>query len=412
MSKQIVTLDSIIVSKGLQTGPFGSQLKANEYTVTGIPVVMPKDISNGEIITDEIARVPEAKARKLAKHRIVLGDIIFPRRGDLGRIGVTKKENEGWLCGTGCLRARLKDEVDTNYIHQYVQLTSVKKWLERNALGQTMLNLNTEIISNLPIYLTSLPEQTAIADLLSIWDAAIEKNERLIEAKQKIMKGLMQQLLFGKRQFPDFVQSTERHETRWGSYPVDWDYPCIGEIAEQVSEKNRDGNELPVLSCTKHQGLMDSLAYFGKQVFSKDLSNYKIVKCGQFAYATNHIEEGSIGYQDLYEEALISPMYTVFETGDQINVHFLHLVLKTELYRHIFEANTSASVDRRGSLRWKEFAKIHVPLPSIEEQETIVRVFEAADKEISLLKNLLDAFKMQKRGLMQKLLTGLWRVKL
>jgi phosphatidylserine/phosphatidylglycerophosphate/cardiolipin synthase-like enzyme len=67
--------------------------------------------------------------------RITVGDILFPRRGDLGRIGVAKPEYEGWLCGSGCLRARLKDEVDFNYIHQYVQLDSVKKWLESNAHG-------------------------------------------------------------------------------------------------------------------------------------------------------------------------------------------------------------------------------------------------------------------------------------
>ena len=148
-----VRLASIAASKGLQTGPFGSQLKAEEYSEFGVPVVMPKDIYSGQIVTDGIARVPETIAKKLAKHRIVTGDILFPRRGDLGRIAVVSQENEGWLCGTGCLRARLKADVDTNYVHQYVQLESVKRWLDSNALGQTMLNLNTEIIGNLPIFI-------------------------------------------------------------------------------------------------------------------------------------------------------------------------------------------------------------------------------------------------------------------
>ena len=197
----------------------------------------------------------------------------------------------------------------------------------------------------------------------------------------------------------------------WGGIPEDWKYPRIGDVALGVSLKNPEGRNLPVLSCTKHQGLVDSLSYFGKRVFSQNLSNYRLVKRGQFAYATNHIEEGSIGYQDLYDEALVSPIYTVFETSDEIEDRFLFLVLKTELYRHIFEVNTSSSVDRRGSLRWSEFAKIHVPLPSLEEQRKIVALFDLLDEEIALLRRSLDLLKKQKTALMQQLLTGRLRVK-
>lgn len=161
MSRSMVALGAIVAPKRLQTGPFGSQLKAEEYTEYDVPVIMPKDICDGKILSSGIARVPEDKAKKHAKHRIVPGDILFPRRGNLGRIGVATKKNEGWICGSGCLRARLKNIIDTNYILQYVQLALVKRWLESNALGQTMLNLNTEIISNLPIFLVPKKEQTA-----------------------------------------------------------------------------------------------------------------------------------------------------------------------------------------------------------------------------------------------------------
>jgi type I restriction enzyme S subunit len=255
-------------------------------------------------------------------------------------------------------------------------------------------------------------EQVRIADVLEEWDHAITLTERLIAAKQQLRRGLMQQLLTGKRRFPGFVQSVGTRETRWGSYPKDWAYPRIGAVASHVSTINRNGEALPVLSCTKHRGLVDSLEYFGKQVYSKDLSTYKVVKRGQFAYATNHIEEGSIGYQDLHDQALISPMYTVFEADGTVDDRFLFLVLKTELYRHIFEANTSASVDRRGSLRWPEFARLHVPLPSLDEQRAIVGAFEIVDRELTLLKSQLTALQTQKRGLMQQLLTGKVRVPL
>jgi type I restriction enzyme S subunit len=186
----------------------------------------------------------------------------------------------------------------------------------------------------------------------------------------------------------------------------------IEKIAKEVKSTNGSNQDIPVLSCTKYDGLVDSLSYFGKQVFSVDTSKYKVVKKGQFAYATNHIEEGSIGYQNLYPKGLVSPMYTVFETNQFIDDSYLYKVLKTDIYRHIFQVNTSASVDRRGSLRWKEFAKLPIPLPPMKEQKRIADILNTARKEIDLLKKQLEAFRKQKRGLMQKLLTGQWRVKI
>jgi type I restriction enzyme, S subunit len=159
------------------------------------------------------------------------------------------------------------------------------------------------------------------------------------------------------------------------------------------------------------EGLVDSLTYFNKQVFSLDTSTYKVVTRGQFAYATNHIEEGSIGYQDVYDKGLVSPMYTVFETNKDMDDSYLYKVFKSVVYLHIFRANTSSSVDRRGSLRWKEFAKLPIPLPPIEEQKQIAAILTTARQEIDLLKKQAEAYRRQKRGLMQRLLTGEWRVR-
>jgi type I restriction enzyme S subunit len=185
----------------------------------------------------------------------------------------------------------------------------------------------------------------------------------------------------------------------------------IGSVAKEVKVNNDEDENIPVLSCTKHNGLVDSLSYFGKQVFSLDTSKYKVVRRGEFAYATNHIEEGSIGYQDLHDKGLVSPMYTVFKTSNSIDDGYLYSVLKTETFRHMFQVHTSASVDRRGSLRWKEFSKLPIPMPPIEEQRRIAARLNLVRQEIDLLKRRAEAYRRQKRGLIQKLLTGTWRAK-
>jgi len=185
----------------------------------------------------------------------------------------------------------------------------------------------------------------------------------------------------------------------------------IGDIAHQVNERNFTDDDLPVLSSTKHAGLVDSLTYFGRQIYSDDRSDYKVVRRWQFAYATNHIEEGSIGYQSSYDAGLVSPMYTVFETVDGISDMYLYTVLKTETYRAIFKKNTSGSVNRRGSLRWNTFKQIRVPLPSQIEQGKISETLLSLNTVQEVYQKLLGKFKEQKRGLMQQLLTGAVRVR-
>ncbi|WP_310488346.1 restriction endonuclease subunit S [Chamaesiphon sp. VAR_69_metabat_338] len=280
-----------------------------------------------------------------------------------------------------------------------------------NVAGHGTGRLDTTLLKEFPIDLPPLLEQCRIAEMLGVWDESIDLLEKLIGRVRSRKQGLMQQLLTGKKRFKEFEGSDNRQKTLYGSLPSDWKYIPIADIAQEYSTKNKQANDLTVLSCSKYKGLVNSLEYFGKQVFSEDTSTYKIVKYGMFAYATNHIDEGSIGYQNLCDKALISPMYTVFKT-DSNRVHdlFLYSVLKTEYYRQIFSINTSASVERRGSLRWKDFSKIKVPLPSIAEQEKIAAVLSAADEEISTLEKQLAAYKQQKLGLMQQLLTGRIRI--
>lgn len=389
---------------GLQTGPFGSQLHASDYHEQGVPVIMPKDIVRNQILEMTIARIPESKADQLKRHRCAVGDIVFARRGEIGRCGLITEREKGWLCGTGCLRFRPSKRVAPSFLIHLLTTAESTQWLISKAVGQTMLNLNTAIIAGIPLKLPTLVEQHKIATILDTWEEAQRMLETLLAMKSLLQRCLNQQLVTGNRRFPDLVQDKTVRQTRYGAVPSDWDYVPIGDIAHECLDKNTDGKKLPVLSCTKHEGLVDSLTYFGRRIFSEDTSTYKIVREGQFAYATNHIEEGSIGYQYQYHEALVSPMYTVFKTDERVDDSFLYKLLKTDLYRHIFEVNTSASVNRRGSLRWSNFAKIKVALPSIEEQRRIVSFLSTCDKEIQLLRQQLDGIERQKQALKQKLL--------
>ncbi|EJL9433614.1 restriction endonuclease subunit S [Vibrio cholerae] len=387
MNKYTQPLANLVVSKGLQTGPFGSQLKAEEYTEDGIPVVMPKDIYGGKIKIDTIARTSIEKAKSLQKHFLQEGDILFPRRGDLGRIAVASKDNEGWICGTGCLRARLSEEVLPKYIHQFVLMPQVVRWLENNALGQTMLNLNTTIIGELPVYAPPMETQKSIADALQTWDNAIEKTEALIAAKEKQFEWLTSNMI-----------NRAGHKRTAASG-----------LMTEVSKRNKNSTIERVLSVTNHSGFVLPEEQFERRVASTNVSNYKVVEQGQYAYNPSRINVGSIARLDDWENGILSPMYVVFKLDTQkvCSDYFLHWLNSSEARQRI---KNSAQGSVRETVSFKDLGAIDIPLPAMDVQKDVTYKLNLAQKEISLLKKTLEQYRSQKRGLMQKLLTGEWQV--
>ena len=191
MKWEKVTLGEI--SSGIQTGPFGSQLHQSDYSDDGIPVIMPKDLQDGHISEASIARVSPQHVERLARHKVSSGDILYSRRGDVGRCAFAGEKEAGWLCGTGCLRVTVDPaKAVPKFVFYHLQKQETIGWVEKHAVGATMLNLNTSILSNIPLEIPPLPEQQRIVDALSTYDDLIENNQKQIklleEAAQRLYK--------------------------------------------------------------------------------------------------------------------------------------------------------------------------------------------------------------------------------
>jgi type I restriction enzyme, S subunit len=175
----------------IQTGPFGSQLHESDYSTDGVPVVMPKDIIEGRIVTQSVARISPEHVKRLSRHKLELGDIVYGRRGDIGRQALIRLEQKGWLCGTGCLRLSLGDSViDSLFFHYYLRQESVIRWISNQAVGATMPNLNTGILRSVPVSFPSLPDQRRIAGILSAYDDLIENCQRRIRILGEMARSL------------------------------------------------------------------------------------------------------------------------------------------------------------------------------------------------------------------------------
>ncbi len=278
------------------------------------------------------------------------------------------------------------------YLKYYLDYIRLSKYAQTGALPA----YNASDLKTIQLPIPPLPEQKKIAEILTTWDEAIVNCKSTINSLKDRNKGLAQQLNTGKKRLRGFDDK--------------WKIKKIKDFSLEISMKNKNDDDLVVLSCTKHNGLVPSLEYFGRKIYSDNLKTYKIVEKNVFAYATNHIEEGSIGYQSKYEKALISPMYTVFKTDDDINDEFLFRVLKSNTYIQEYQKRMEGSIDRRGGLRWQEFSKIKVSVPPYEEQTAIALALETADQELKSYETKLEALQLQKKGLMQQLLTGKIRV--
>lgn len=183
----------------IQTGPFGSQLHAEEYVSEGVPVIMPQDLVDGKISLEKIARISEEKAKILKRHKVRPNDIVFARRGELSRCLAVEKEHSGWICGTGCMLLRPpKEQLIAKWFVEIYRNHLSQRQILSQAVGTTMVNLNTKLLENLLIARPELNEQTQIIEILGELNTLIDQEQKNYSKRQKLKTGLMQDLLTGK----------------------------------------------------------------------------------------------------------------------------------------------------------------------------------------------------------------------
>ena len=248
------TLGEICKAQGgaIQTGPFGSQLHTSDYKESGTPVVMPTNIGDGGIVIDGIARIDKIDVERLSQHKLRLNDIVFSRRGDVTKNALIRPHEVDWFCGTGCLKVRLGDESIANakFISHCLRLPETKDWLVRHAVGATMPNLNTGILSAVPINLPPLKTQVQIAEILGEIDDRItllrETNTTLEAIAQALFKSWFVDFdpVHAKQQgrepegmdantaalFPDSFEESEL-----GLVPMGWRNSTLGAICKENS---------------------------------------------------------------------------------------------------------------------------------------------------------------------------------
>ena len=382
----------------VKTGPFGAQLHQSDYVKSsGTPIVTVEHLSERGLNHKNLPLVSDTDKNRLKQYVLSTNDIVFSRVGSVDRCSIVSEKENGWLFSGRLLRIRpQKDQVYSPYLVLLFQTEKFKHYMRSVAVGGTMPSLNTQILSKVKICLPPLPEQKAIADTLQTWDTTIEKTEALIAAKEKQFDILTRNHI-----------SVRQSSSSW--------------------QPNTIGN------------IFDIKTYSSKSSLIKDEGTYYIVDMGSISRKGNLIKtkktdtlvdplnendlvmpKDDIGGGNIIGKVAIIEKNGAFSCGD----HVYRLVLKSNSCDPYFlkylincpainrRLRAKANGTSQLGLGKKDLVKQLIRLPSLQEQREIAELLNTAKREIDTLKTLADHYHTQKRGLMQKLLTGKWRVKI
>lgn len=327
-------------------------------------------------------------------------DLLFVRSNGnkelVGRVLFILGVNQKITFSGFTIRARIINNQAWPWFYSYLFRSHIIKsqYLKLGG-GTNISNLSQVTLSSLFIVCPPLPEQKAIAQCLTTWDKGITTLRQLIAKKEQQKKGLMQQLLTGKKRLPGF--SEEWKEYSYGQLvkeikrPVDWD---DNNLYELVSVRRRSG------------GLFFRESLYGHQIKTKNL---KITLTGDFLISKMQIVHGASGLTTKeYNQMHISGSYIsiIVKDNELLDVNFLNWYSKTpDFYHQCYISSYGVHIEKM-TFDFRLFLKEKITLPPIKEQIAIAQVLQTADRELDVLRQKLEQLQTQKKGLMQQLLTG------
>ena len=386
------SIGDLIVKKGgsSKTGPFGTLLKASEYSTEGVPIISVGEVGFGKFeIKESTPMAPPDVVKRLPEYCLKPGDIVFGRKGAVERSAIVETHQEGWFLGSDGIRLRLPPSVHPPFIAHQLQSPRICKWLISNSIGTTMASLNQDVLSRVILSLPPLPEQRAIAAALSDADGLIEALDALIEKKQAIKQATMQQLLTGKKRLPGFEG--------------EWETKRLGEVTSIRNQKVLPSNVDPDTLCVEleHIGQGDGQLLEVSTAQNSTSSKYRFFAGDVlFGRLRSYLRKYWLADRD---GICTTEMWPLMVDGSRVNSGFLYATVQSD--RFVEEASISYGTHMPRA-DWNVMKNFEVCLPPLPEQTAIATVLSDMDAEITALERRREKAKQIKQGMMQQLLTG------
>ena len=357
-------------------------IKFSDLEESGVPCLRYGEIytTYGEVTTKLNSCVSSKLASKCTP--LLHGDIVFVASGETAE-GIGKAV--AWM-GSGksvvgsdiiILRNHGQNPAFLGYaLNSY----DVVKQKFRLGKGRSVVHIHTNELASLVVNLPSLSEQRKIVEILTCWDKAIEQLSLLQLLEEKYYESLVNNLVLN----------------------IGFERQNILHHLSHVTTKNIEQRITRVLSVTNSAGFILAENLFSHRVASGNLSKYKIVEHGDFAFNPSRINVGSIARMENWDIGVVSPMYVVFRVNETIMSDYLfHWLSSSEAKQRI---RIAAQGSVRETVSFESFGKIKIPIPKIEQQRKIADALNNKLSEIRLIDQLIRKYQTQKSGLIQNLL--------
>ena len=372
-----------------------------------LPYLRVANVQDGHLDLSEVKMIQVARG-DIERYRLHASDVVLTEGGDLDKLGrgqIWHGQIDPCLHQNHIFAVRIKgDELKPEYLALLTTSGHGRRYFLGCAKRTTNLaSINATQLRQFPMLLPPPPEQSRLCELFGVWDVATSKLSARLDASRERKRGLMQQLLTGQTRFKEFKGE------RWRTHR-------LGDLLQEVDRYVTfdDDHTYRLASIRRRsEGLFFREALQGKDIKTKVM---KTIRTGDFILSKMQVVHGAWGLvTPEFDGMFVSDSYIslVPRDGSPLKIEFLNYLSQMRFMRHLAYICSHGVHIEKMTFNLEDFLheKITIP-PTLDEQAKIVGVLSACDEEIKLLEWQLDALKEQKRGLMQKLLTGEVRVKL
>ena len=277
----------------------------------------------------------------------------------------------------GCFK--VKSDLFYSFLYALVETKSFKNQLNKKLIAGAQPNISSFDIESIKVTIPGLIEQQKIAKLIGLLNERIDTQNKIIEKLETLIKGI--------------VELAFSHAATSNT---------LGCHITQISQRNKNGKDLPVLSVSNKYGFVEQSEQFEDRIIaSDDTSNYKIVSINDFAFNPARINVGSIARLKDKECGIVSPMYICFRTSKDILPEYLELFFKTVTFSSEVGKRLEGSV--RLCLSFESLCEIVIPVISIREQQSLVKMATAFYSKLDVEKGILRSYQSQKQYLLSQM---------
>lgn len=381
-------------------GPFGSDLKTIDYTEKGVRIIQLQNIGDGKFINDYKIYTSEEKANQLKTCNIFPGDIIIAKMADpLARACLIPLFERKYVMASDGIRLKVDESrYDSKFIVELINSFPIRKKAIRLGTGTTRLRIGLTDLAKITMPVPTLPVQKKIAEILSTWDYAIELKSKLIDTQTQLQNAVIQHIKRGKLEIN--VNSSK------------WEKCKLKEIFGVRKKRFFISDNLPLYSFTIQEGVSPKTDRYNREFLVVGKKQYKITKYNDLVYNPANLKYGAISVNKNEDDVLISPIYETLFIKDtkKYNIDYFKYFLTTSEMIKYYKSKVEGTLVERSAVKVDAFLLFSFSIPSFEEQNQIARILDTLSKNIQLLKNELTQLELQKKGLMQQLLTGKIRV--